>query len=50
MLSVKGFERKQLVGNQDSNYGFLFGLTKVDEFDGFINPREEIYNFNVAHM
>lgn len=27
-----------------------FGLTKVDEFDGFKNPREEIYDFNVAHM
>ena len=50
LLSVKGFERKQPVGNQDSNYGFLFGLTKVDEFDGFKNPREEIYDFNVAHM
>lgn len=34
----------------DVKYGFLFGLTKVDEFDGFKNPREEIYDFNVAHM
>lgn len=32
------------------NYGFLFSLTKVDEFDGFKNPREEIYDFNVAHI
>lgn len=50
LLSVKGFVRRQSVGNPDANYGFLFGLTKVDEFDGFKNPREEIYDFNVAHM
>ncbi|MGN0393736.1 MAG: hypothetical protein ACI4EF_00060 [Coprococcus sp.] len=32
------------------NYGFQFEFKKVDEFDGYKNPREEQYNFNVASM
>jgi len=26
------------------------GCEKINIFDGFKNPREEIYDFNVAHM
>ena len=48
LLSIKGYARKQPV--EDPNYGFLFSLIKVNEFDGFKNPREEIYDFNVANM
>lgn len=50
LLSIKGYARKQLLEFPNSNYGFLFSLVKVDEFDSFKNPREEIYDFNVAEM
>ena len=50
LLSIKGYARKQALERPNSNYGFFFSLKEVDEFHGFKNPREEIYNFNVAHM
>lgn len=50
LLSIKGYARKQALERPDSNYGFFFSLVKVDAFDGFKNPREEIYDFNVANM
>lgn len=50
LLSIKGYARKQLLEYPNPNYGFIFSLVKVDEFDGFKNPREEIYNFNVSEM
>lgn len=50
LLSIKGYARKQLLDYPNPNYGFLFSLVKVNEFDGFKNPREEIYDFNVADM
>lgn len=50
VLSIKGYARRPLLERPNPNYGFLFSLTKVDEFDGFKNPREEIYDFNVAQI
>lgn len=50
LLSVKGFLRKEKKGFHNPNSGFLFSLVKVDEFSGFKNPREDIYNFNVTNM
>lgn len=50
LLSVKGYARKQPLERPNSNYGFFFSLVKVDAFDGFKNPREETYDFNVAQM
>lgn len=50
LLSIKGYARKQPLERPNPNYGFLFSLVRVDEFDGFKNPREEIYDFNVANM
>lgn len=50
LLSIKGFVRKQLLEYPNPNCGFFFSLVKVDEFDGFKNPREEIYNFNIGSM
>lgn len=50
LLSIKGYARKQPLDKPNPNYGFSFSLVKVDEFDGFKNPREEIYDFNVANM
>lgn len=50
ILSIKGYARRQLLARPNPNYGFLFSLVKVDKFDGFKNPREEIYDFNVAQM
>ncbi|EEG94507.1 hypothetical protein ROSEINA2194_01635 [Roseburia inulinivorans DSM 16841] len=42
--------RKEKKGFPNPNSGFLFSLVKVDEFSGFKNPREDIYNFNVTNM
>lgn len=50
LLSIKGYVRKQLLEYPNPNYGFLFSLVAVDKFEGFKNPREEIYDFNVADM
>lgn len=50
LLSIKGYVRKQKVEYPNPNYGFSFSLAKVEEFDGFKNPREEVYDFNVAQM
>lgn len=50
LLSVKGYARKEIVDRRAVNYGFQFELRKVDEFDGYKNPREEQYDFNVAEM
>ena len=33
------------------NHGLcLFSFTKVDTFEGYKNPIEEIYNFNIASI
>ncbi len=51
LLSVKGYARKKRLEYPEVNYGFLFSLKKVEEFDGFKNPRENsIYNFNVVQI
>lgn len=50
LLSIKGYVRKQALERPNSNYGFFFSLARVDAFDGFKNPREETYDFNVAGM
>ena len=50
LLSIKGYARKIKLDYPTPNCGFLFSLSKVSEFNSFKNPREEIYNFNVADM
>ncbi|MGN6714476.1 hypothetical protein [Anaerocolumna jejuensis] len=51
LVSIKGYARKQKLDYPNPNYGFLFSLVKVNEFNGFNDPREdEIYNFNVSSM
>ena len=50
LLSVAGYVRKSALEQDHVNSGFLFSLTKVDEFVGYKNPREEQYDFNVARM
>ncbi len=50
-MSIKGYARKELRGYPEADYGFLFALEKVEDFDGFNDPREDdIYYFNVAEM
>lgn len=48
LLSVKGYARKQALERPNSNFGFFFSLVRVDAFEGYKNPREDIYDFNVA--
>ena len=51
LVSIKGYARKNKLDYPNANYGFLFSLVKVNEFEGFNDPREdERYNFNVADM
>ena len=50
LLSIKGYARKEIVDPRGINYGFQFEFTKVDEFEGYKNPREEVYDFNVAKL
>ncbi len=50
LVKVKGYVRKQLLGFPNADYGFLFSFTRIEEFDGYKNPREEQYDFNVASM
>jgi len=51
LVSIKGYARKKKLDYPNPNFGFLFSLDKVNEFEGFNDPREdEIYNFNVAEM
>lgn len=51
IVTIKGYVRKKKLEKTNPNYGFAFSLTKVDEFDGYNDPREdEIYNFNIANM
>ena len=50
LISVKGYAKKEIVNRKAINYGFQFDFVKVDEFDGYKNPREEQYNFNVASL
>ncbi|WP_082340359.1 hypothetical protein [Lysinibacillus sp. FJAT-14222] len=50
-VSIKGYARKNKLDYPNANFGFLFSLVKVNEFEGFNDPREdERYNFNVADM
>jgi hypothetical protein len=49
-LSIKGYSRKNKLDFPNPNYGFSFSLFAVDEFDGYKNPREEAYDFNIANM
>ena len=48
LLSVKGYARKQALERPNSNFGFLFSLVRVEAFEGYKNPREDTYDFNVA--
>lgn len=50
LICVKGYARKEIVDRKAINYGFQFKFKKIDEFNGYKNPREEKYDFNVANM
>lgn len=51
LLGIKGYTRKQPLDCSNPNYGFAFSLVKVEEFDGFKNPREsDDYEFNIGWL
>lgn len=51
LLSIKGYTRKQPLDSPSPNYGFAFSLVKVEEFDGFKNPRKsDDYEFNIGWL
>ena len=51
LVSIEGYARKEKQDYPNPNYGFLFSLKKVDEFNGFKDPREdEVYKFDIANM
>ncbi|MDQ1166711.1 hypothetical protein [Flavobacterium sp. SORGH_AS_0622] len=51
LVSITGFTRNKELKYPHPNYGFLFSLKKVEEFDSVNDPREdEKYNFNIADI
>lgn len=50
LLTIKGYVRKEIVDRKAVNYGFQFEFIKVEEFEGYKNPREEQYNFNIGSI
>lgn len=50
LVSISGYAKIDKVEFPGVNNGFAFSLTKVDEFEGYKNSREDIYDFNVAEM
>lgn len=51
LISITGYARKQPLEHPAPNYGFAFSLVKVEEFDGFKNPREsDDYEFNLGWL
>lgn len=48
MVTVSGYARKEFSDINSVNYGYQFAFKRVDVFDGYKNPREEEYNFNIA--
>ncbi|MFW2102870.1 hypothetical protein [Acinetobacter guillouiae] len=51
LVKIEGYRRKIEKEYPNANYGFLFTLTKVDDFKGYKDSREnEKYYFNVAQI
>ena len=50
LLTIKGYLRKDIHEFPSPNYGFQFSLDRVDEFMNYKNPREDRYEFNIAHI
>lgn len=50
LITVKGYARKEIEDYNAVNFGFQFEFKRVEEFDGYKNPREEQYDFNVASL
>lgn len=50
LLSVKGYVCKQRLESSADQCGFFFALTEVNAFDGFKDPREDDYDFNIGNM
>lgn len=51
LVTIEGYKRKETLPYPEANNGFLFTLTKVEEFDGYKDPREHNkYYFNVAQL
>lgn len=50
-VDIIGYKKEQVLAISKANYGFLFILKPVKEFNGFKDPREdEKYNFNIAQI
>ena len=49
-LIIRGYARKEIISRDELNYGYQFELVKVDKFDGYKNPREEEYGFNIGEI
>lgn len=53
-LGIKGYARKGSNGHGlrggDAEFGYWFSLTKVDVFEGYQNPREDVlFDFNIGN-
>jgi hypothetical protein len=51
LVKIEGYKRKEELPYPEANNGFLFTLTKVEDFDGYKDPREDDkYYFNIAQL
>ncbi len=49
LLNISGYKRKKLLEYPEANCGYFFEFEKVDEFDGYMDPREDDkYKFNLT--
>ena len=46
LVSIQGYKRKEELNFPNSNSGFLFSFTKVEDFEKTNDPRDSKYLFN----
>lgn len=50
LLTIRGYAKKGPVDMKEAKYGYQFELIEVEQFDGYKNPREEEYEFNIGQI
>ncbi len=51
LVSIKGYRRTKDAEYPEANYGYFFEFEKVEDFDGYKDPREdEKYKFNLTEQ
>ncbi|KQO23035.1 hypothetical protein ASF10_08890 [Flavobacterium sp. Leaf82] len=49
LVNVIGYKRKKFIEYPEANYGYSFEFQKIEEFNGYLDPREDDkYLFNIS--